>query len=66
MNLLFKYHAHPRTLLEVSKEAFSPKPNVNPMVIELDFETPHPGRLLNNERYFKKIVKGAFATVEGR
>jgi len=48
-------------LLEVSKDAFSPKPNVNSMVIELDFETPHPGRLLNNERYFKKIVKGAFA-----
>ena len=61
MTLWVKYHAHPRPLLEVSKDAFNPKPKVDSMVIELDFERPHPGRLLNNERYFKKIVKDAFS-----
>ena len=61
MTLWVKYHAHSRPLFEVSKDAFNPKPKVNSMVIELDFERPHPGRLFNNERYFKKIVKGAFA-----
>ena len=61
MTLLVKYHAHPRPLLEVSKDAFNPKPKVNSMVIELDFEKPYPRLLLNNEGNFKKIVKGAFA-----
>jgi len=61
MTLLVKYHAHPRPLLEVSKDAFNPKPKVDSMVIELDFEKPYPRLLLNNEGNFKKIVKGAFA-----
>ena len=61
MTLWVNYHAHPRPLFEVSKDAFNPKPKVDSMVIELDFERPHPGRLLNSERYFKKIVKGSFA-----
>ena len=49
MTLLVKYHAHPRPLLEVSKDAFNPKPKVDSMVIELDFEKPYPRLLLNNE-----------------
>jgi 16S rRNA (adenine1518-N6/adenine1519-N6)-dimethyltransferase len=61
MTLLVTYHAHPRPLLEVSKDAFNPKPKVDSMVIELDFEKPYPRRLLHNEGNFKKIVKGAFA-----
>ena len=47
MTLLVKYHAHPRPLLEVSKDAFNPKPKrLDSMVIELDFEKPYTRLLL--------------------
>jgi len=60
MTVLVQYHACISPLLEVPKEAFYPKPKVDSMVLELDFERPHPNRA-ENEDYFKKIVKGAFA-----
>jgi len=49
MILLVKDHAHPRPLLEVSKDSFNPKPKVDSIVIELDFEKPYLRFLLNNE-----------------
>ena len=60
MTLLVQYHALPTVLLEVSKHAFRPRPKVDSMVLELDFERPYPERALNEDD-FKKVVRGAFA-----
>lgn len=60
LTLLVRYYAQPRPLLEVSKDAFNPKPNVDSMVLELDFEKPYPGGTFSEDT-FKKIVKDAFA-----
>lgn len=60
MSVLVQYHAHISPLLEVSKESFYPRPKVNSMVLELDFERPHPRRA-EDEATFKTVVKGAFA-----
>ena len=59
MTLFIQYHAHTRVLLEVTKDAFNPKPKVNSMVLELDFKNPYPKRALNEDT-FKKVIKGAF------
>lgn len=61
MTLLIKYHMHPTILLEVSREAFFPRPKVDSMILELDFKRPYPGRTVTNEDRFKKVVKGSFA-----
>jgi 16S rRNA (adenine1518-N6/adenine1519-N6)-dimethyltransferase len=60
MTLLVQYHAHPTVLLEVPKNAFRPKPKVDSMVLELDFERPYPKRTVHEDD-FKEVVKGAFA-----
>ena len=60
MTVLVQYHAHISPLLEVSKAAFYPRPKVDSMVLELDFERPHPRRA-EDEAKFKMVVKGAFA-----
>ena len=60
LTVLMQYHAHISPLLEVPKEAFYPRPKVGSMVLEFDFNKPHPGRVEDVER-FRKIVKGAFA-----
>jgi len=60
LTLLVQYHAKTRCLLEVSKEAFYPKPKVDSMVVELDFERPYPRRA-EQEDHFRRLVKGAFA-----
>ena len=60
MTLLVQYHALPTVLLEVSKHAFRPRPKVDSMVLELDFERPYPERT-RHEDDFKKVVRGAFA-----
>ncbi len=60
MTVLVQYHAHISPLLEVSKASFYPRPKVDSMVLELDFEKPHPRRA-EDEAKFKRVVKGAFA-----
>jgi 16S rRNA (adenine1518-N6/adenine1519-N6)-dimethyltransferase len=59
LTLLIQYHAHPTVLLEVPKQAFYPKPRVDSMVLEIDFERPYP-KQTQHEDYFRKVVKGAF------
>lgn len=61
MSLLVQYHANPNVLIEVPKEAFYPKPKVDSMVVDLDFERPYPGDIEVDERSFGQVVKGAFA-----
>ena len=60
MTVLVQYHAHATGLLEVSKNAFFPKPKVDSMLLELDFERPHT-KHARDEACFRKVVKGAFA-----
>ncbi|MCP4681565.1 MAG: ribosomal RNA small subunit methyltransferase A [Desulfobacterales bacterium] len=60
MTLLLQYYASIIPLLEVPKRAFYPKPKVDSMVIELDFERPYPERA-GCEGRLKKVIKGAFA-----
>jgi 16S rRNA (adenine1518-N6/adenine1519-N6)-dimethyltransferase len=60
ITLLVRYHAKAAPLLEVSKEAFYPRPKVDSMVIELNFEEPYPCGDVNPED-FKRVVRGAFA-----
>jgi 16S rRNA (adenine1518-N6/adenine1519-N6)-dimethyltransferase len=60
MTLLVQYHAQPTVLLEVSREAFYPRPKVDSMVLELDFDRPHP-RCADHEEEFRMIVRSAFS-----
>jgi 16S rRNA (adenine1518-N6/adenine1519-N6)-dimethyltransferase len=60
MSVLIQYFSRVSPLLEVPREAFSPVPKVDSMVLELDFNIPYPRRA-ENERSFKKTVKGAFS-----
>ncbi len=60
MTVLIQYYAHATGLLEVSKKSFFPKPKVDSMVLELNFERPYPKRA-EDETVFSKVVKGAFA-----
>jgi 16S rRNA (adenine1518-N6/adenine1519-N6)-dimethyltransferase len=60
MTVLVQYHAHIHLLLKVYKASFYPRPKVDSMVLELDFERPHPRRT-EDETKFKAVVRGAFA-----
>ena len=60
LTVLIQYHARISPLLEVPRSAFYPRPKVDAMVLELDFEQPHP-RKAGDEAGFQRIVKGAFA-----
>ena len=60
LSVLIQYHAQVRSLVKVPREAFYPRPKVSSMVLELDFERPHPGRA-EDEDTFRAVVKGAFA-----
>ena len=60
MTLMVRYHAKPTAFFEVPAEVFSPRPKVNSMVLELDFERPYPKRAVHDVD-LKRVVKGAFA-----
>ena len=60
MTLRIKYHTLARVLIEVSRKAFYPRPKVDSMVLELDFEKHYP-LCSSCEEIFNKVVKGAFA-----
>jgi 16S rRNA (adenine1518-N6/adenine1519-N6)-dimethyltransferase len=60
LTVLIQYHANLSPLMKVSKESFYPKPKVGSMVLELDFERPHPNQAEDKSK-FKVVVKGAFA-----
>lgn len=60
LSVLIQYYARNSSLLEVGKESFHPRPKVSSMVLELDFERPHP-RTAENEEKFRALVKGAFS-----
>ncbi|MBW1804234.1 MAG: ribosomal RNA small subunit methyltransferase A [Deltaproteobacteria bacterium] len=60
LTVLLGYYARVSPLLAVPREAFYPKPKVDSMVVEVDFEKPYPGRS-EDVSSFQRVVKGAFA-----
>jgi 16S rRNA (adenine1518-N6/adenine1519-N6)-dimethyltransferase len=60
MTVWVQYHARTTLLLEVSREAFYPRPKVDSRVVELDFGRPYP-ETTSHENHFKSVVKGAFS-----
>ncbi len=60
MTLLVQYYAQPSILLEILRDAFYPRPKVDSMVVELDFDRPHPRRAIHGVD-FGKVVKSAFS-----
>jgi 16S rRNA (adenine1518-N6/adenine1519-N6)-dimethyltransferase len=60
LSVLVQYFARATSLLEVTKDSFFPKPKVDSMVLELDFERPYP-KTATDETGFRNVVKGAFA-----
>ena len=55
-----RYYASVSPILQVTRDAFYPRPKVASMVLKLDFEDPYPRRA-DDERHFRRVVKGAFA-----
>ncbi|MBW2094886.1 MAG: ribosomal RNA small subunit methyltransferase A [Deltaproteobacteria bacterium] len=60
MTVLVNYNAKTTHLLQVSRNAFSPRPKVDSIVLEIDFERPY-SRRAKRETAFQKVVKGAFS-----
>ncbi len=60
MTVMIQYHAKVSRMFAVSKKAFFPVPKVDSMVLELDFDRPHPNRAAD-EANFRRLVKGAFS-----
>lgn len=60
LTVLVNYDAGTTPLLQVSRDAFYPRPGVDSAVLRIDFDRPYPRRA-RNEAVFRKIVKGAFS-----
>ncbi len=60
LSVITQYCARVSPLMRVKREAFYPKPKVDSMVVEIDFEKPYPSRA-EDELLFQRIVKAAFS-----
>jgi 16S rRNA (adenine1518-N6/adenine1519-N6)-dimethyltransferase len=60
LSVIMQYYARLSPLIKVKRDAFYPKPKVDSMVVEIDFEKPHPSRA-EDERLFRRIAKAAFS-----
>jgi len=60
LSVAVQYYARISPLIKINRESFYPKPRVDSMVLDLDFETPHPRRA-ENDVQFLRIVKAAFS-----
>ena len=60
LSVLVQYHARIRSLLEVPKEAFYPRPKVDSLVLHFDFRIPHPRRAVD-DTLLLRVVRGAFS-----
>ncbi|MBW1690127.1 MAG: ribosomal RNA small subunit methyltransferase A [Deltaproteobacteria bacterium] len=60
LSIASQYYARISPLFKIKKECFYPKPKVNSMLLEFNFEMPHPVRA-KNEEHFLRIVKAAFS-----
>jgi 16S rRNA (adenine1518-N6/adenine1519-N6)-dimethyltransferase len=60
LSIIMQYHARLSPLIKVNRDAFYPKPKVDSMVVEIDFEKPHPSQA-EDENLFQGIAKAAFS-----
>ncbi len=60
LSVITQYCARVSPLMRVKREAFYPKPKVDSMVVEIDFEKPYPSQA-EDELLFQRIVKAAFS-----
>lgn len=60
VSIAVRYYSEPKILFHVSRGSFMPAPDVDSCVIRLDIRENPPVSLLD-ERYFFKVVKGAFS-----
>ncbi|HUU41270.1 MAG TPA: rRNA adenine dimethyltransferase family protein, partial [Desulfatiglandales bacterium] len=60
LSVISRYYATLSPLIKVGRDSFYPKPKVDSMVLEIDFEKPYPLQA-ENEGLFQRIVKAAFS-----
>jgi 16S rRNA (adenine1518-N6/adenine1519-N6)-dimethyltransferase len=60
LTVVTRYDAEVTPLMQVSREAFYPKPKVGSMIVRIDLEKAHIRRALD-DTVFRRVVKGAFA-----
>jgi 16S rRNA (adenine1518-N6/adenine1519-N6)-dimethyltransferase len=60
LSVISQYYARISPLIKIKRDAFYPKPKVDSMVLEIDFEKPYPLQA-ENEESFHRIVKAAFS-----
>jgi 16S rRNA (adenine1518-N6/adenine1519-N6)-dimethyltransferase len=59
LSVICQYYAGVSPLIRVPRDAFYPRPKVDSMVLEMDFERPHQPRA-GDEESFHRVVKAAF------
>jgi 16S rRNA (adenine1518-N6/adenine1519-N6)-dimethyltransferase len=60
LSVITQYYAQISPFIEIPRDAFYPRPKVDSMVLEVDFERPfHPHAA--NDEFFIKLVKAAFS-----
>ena len=60
LSIISQYYARISPLIKVKRDAFYPKPKVDSMVLEMDFEKPHPSQAEDDES-FRRIVRASFS-----
>ena len=60
LTILTRYDAYVSPLMHVSRDAFYPRPKVGSMIVKIDMEKGHTRRA-EDDKFFRKVIKGAFA-----
>lgn len=60
LTVWLRYHATCRRLLRVPAAAFHPRPKVDSVVLEIDFERPYPRRA-RDDKALRRVLKAAFS-----
>jgi len=60
LTIAVKYYANAKKVLNVSKNVFMPKPNVDSAVVNFDIYEESPYKV-SDEAYFFKLIRNAFA-----
>lgn len=57
LSVITRYRSHVKKVMDVSRQVFSPKPNVDSAVVRFDFIKDHP---VQDEKLFLEMVKACF------
>jgi 16S rRNA (adenine1518-N6/adenine1519-N6)-dimethyltransferase len=60
LTVIAQYYARISPLMKIDRNAFYPKPKVDSMVLEIDFETPYPHKA-KSEESLQRVVRAAFS-----